>query len=141
MTFTEYAEIHLNKSRNTPTVIEQPLEDSPKDAFTFSKDLNPDKWTAKIIGEEKYLFYNNHYLNMSELRKEIKKIYRNNGYDNYGFSKLSESELIRYKTVKDFLIKEFCRNDTDELDPAATAEIIFNREIKDFDWKPEPLTM
>ena len=64
-------------------------------------------------------------------------IYSNNGYADYGFSKLSESELVRYTSVKDVLMTFFTSSITDEIEPEAVANKLFLSELKEFDWKPE----
>ena len=76
------------------------------------------------------------------LDTELKTLYTNKGYNNYGFSKLDESDLIRYTTVRDIIAKEF-NNDTNEteLNPAQVAQTIFNNELKDFEWQPQPLIL
>ena len=69
-------------------------------------------------------------------------MYTNNGYRNYGFSKLTESDLIRYTTVREILAKEF-NNPTSEteLNPADVAQTLYNNELKDFEWQPQPLNL
>lgn len=141
MTFTEYVQMHMNQAYNREDV--SPVQTvSTKDTAVNSEQYHadPTKWSAKIINNEKFLFFNNHYLNVTKLMNEIKKIYSENGYTNYGFSKLTESELVRYKTLRDVLMGEFLRTDFDnELDAAETAKIIFQNEMKDFNWQPEEI--
>ena len=141
MTFTEYVQMHMNKAYNREDV--SPVQTvSTKDTAVNSEQYHadPTKWSAKIINNEKFLFFNNHYLNVTKLMNEIKKIYSENGYTNYGFSKLTESELVRYKTLRDILMGEFLRTDFDnELDAAETAKIVFQNEMKDFNWQPEEI--
>lgn len=141
MTFTEYVQLHMNKAYNREDV--SPIQTvSTKDTAVNSEQYHadPTKWSAKIINNEKFLFFNNHYLNVTKLMNEIKKIYSENGYTNYGFSKLTESELVRYKTLRDILMGEFLRTDFDnELDAAETAKIVFQNEMKDFNWQPEEI--
>ena len=68
--------------------------------------------------------------------------YNSNGYENYGFSKLDESDLIRYTTVREIIVKDFLNTSApNELDPSEVAQNIFDNEIKDFEWKPQPLNI
>lgn len=143
MSFSDYVKAQMCQTYNredikeTPTV--SPESDKPSDVLS---KLDPKTWNAKIIGDEKFLFFNNHQLNITKLKDEIQKIYKAKGYEHYGFEKLGESELVRYKTLRDILMSEFLRYDTDdELDPHTVAQIIFDHEAKDFTWQPEPLTL
>lgn len=101
------------------------------------KTAKPTIWTAREVKNNKYLIYNNKYLNITKLKKEMDLIYSNNGYADYGFSKLSESELVRYTSVKDVLMTFFTSSITDEIEPEAVANKLFLSELKEFDWKPE----
>ena len=141
LTFTQYVQMHMNKTYNREDIKEQPVVNDQHGPADILKQVNPKTWNAKIIGDDKILFFNNHHLNITKLREEIQKIYKENGYEHYGFSKLSETELVRYKTLRDILLGEFLGYGDDELDPVATAKIIFDNEAKDFDWQPEPLTL
>ena len=77
------------------------------------------------------------YINITELKKQIDILYNNKGYKDYGFSKLSESELIRYTMVKNILMTFFRSTSEDEIDPESVANKLFISELKEFDWKPE----
>lgn len=100
-------------------------------------NANPTIWTAREIGNNKYLIYNKKYINITELKKQIDILYNNKGYKDYGFSKLSESELIRYTMVKNILMTFFRSTSEDEIDPESVANKLFISELKEFDWKPE----
>lgn len=141
LTFTQYVQMHMNKAYNRADIKEQPVVNDYAGPADVMKQVDPKTWNAKIIGDDKILFFNNHYLNVTKLRAAIRKIYAENGYEHYGFSKLSETELVRYKTLRDILMNEFLGYDDDELDADAMAKIIFDNEAKDFNWRPEPLTM
>ena len=154
LSFSEYVKLNMDKAYNHQTVeVPQvkvkktiaPVAPAPvkeKDVFDYVKEVNPQVWTAKIVQNKKYLFYNGHYLDISKLAKELKTLYTNKGYNNYGFSKLDESELIRYTTVRDIIAKEFNNetNDT-ELNPTHVAQTLFDNELKDFEWQPQPLIL
>lgn len=101
------------------------------------KDANPAIWTAREINGDKYLIYNRKYIDITELKKRIDILYNNKGYAGYGFSKLSESELVRYTSVKDILMTFFISSITDKIEPEAVADKLFLSELKEFEWKPE----
>ena len=150
ISFREYVKLNMDKAYNhqkvevpqvKKKVVKQiaPAPIKEKDAFDYLNEFNPQVWTAKIVQNKKYLFYNKHYLDVSKLAAETKKLYTNEGYHNYGFAKLDESDLIRYTTVRDILAEEF-NNPTNEteLNPEEVAKILFKNELKDFEWKPQP---
>lgn len=154
LTFTEYLKLNMNKAYNhtdvsvpdtkvAKKIVNKVLVPAPvkeKDVYDYLKEVNPQKWTAKIVQDVKYLYYNQHYLNISELALQLKNLYKTNGYENYGFSKLDESELIRYTTVRDILSKEFMNpTASTELNPIEVAQSIYENELKDFEWQPQPL--
>jgi hypothetical protein len=155
ISFTEYVKLNQNKAYNhTPVVVPEvkvkqvvkqivaPAPVKEKDVYDYLKEANPNTWTAKVVKDQKYLFYNEHYLNVTVLARELKALYSKNGYENYGFSKLDESDLIRYTTVRDILSKEFSNpTATSELDPVETAQTIFENELKDFEWKPQKIVL
>ena len=101
------------------------------------KTINPQKWTARIIQEEKYLFFNNKFLNVSKFKQEIDKIYSENGYSNFGFAKIPAEDLVHYKKIKDLIMPTFYDVMTDEIDPSIVAKILYDNEYKEFDWQPE----
>lgn len=154
LSFREYVKLNMDKAYNhqkvevpqvkVKKIVAQvaPAPVKEKDVFDYLKEINPQTWTARIVHNKKYLFYNEHYLDISALATELKTLYTNKGYNNYGFSKLDESDLIRYTTVRDIISKEF-NNDTNdtELNPAQVAQTIFNNELKDFEWQPQPLIL
>ena len=154
LSFREYVKLNMDKAYNhqkvevpqvkvkkiVASVAPAPVKE--KDVFDYLKEINPKTWTARIVQNKKYLFYNEHYLDISALATELKTLYTNKGYNNYGFSKLDESDLIRYTTVRDIIAKEF-NNETNEteLNPVQVAQTIFNNELKDFEWHPQPLIL
>lgn len=154
LSFREYVKLNMDKAYNhqkvevpqvkVKKIVAQvaPAPVKEKDVFDYLKEINPKTWTARIVQNKKYLFYNEHYLDISALATELKTLYTNKGYNNYGFSKLDESDLIRYTTVRDIIAKEF-NNETNEteLNPVQVAQTIFNNELKDFEWQPQPLIL
>lgn len=98
---------------------------------------DPNVWTARIVDGVKYVIYMGKFLDLTETVKEIRRLYNLNGYAGYGFSKLDESDLVRYTKSKNILMHCFSSSIDDELVPEKTAEIFFYNELKEFDWKPE----
>ena len=98
---------------------------------------SPTVWTGREISGIKYLVYNRHYLNITELKKQLDIVYDNAGYAGYGFSKLSEPELVRYTRVKDIVMPFFMSSVEAAVDPELVAQKLFMNELKEFDWKPE----
>ena len=72
-----------------------------------------------------------------EVKEELERPILVGCYKDYGFSKLSESELIRYTMVKNILMTFFRSTSEDEIDPESVANKLFISELKEFDWKPE----
>lgn len=136
--FKEYLTEELNKTtderiKNTiirPVTAEKSLED-------IIDEANPDVWTAREVKKIKYLIFKGKTLNLTELKKNITELYNEKGYTGYGFSKLSESDLVRYTKVKDILTKAFDTDINSELDCKNVANLLFVNELKEFDWKPE----
>lgn len=137
--FREYLQqelLKLNDEQVKHTVVKPIIkkEETIEDIIYKSR---PEIWTAREISGVKYLFFNNKFLNISELKNILQKIYTENGYSGYGFSKLSESELIRYTYVKNILIDFFITKESKEINPNDVADTLFKHELKDFEWKPE----
>ena len=134
MNLFEYLEVLQSKATNNQ------LEDLPIKKVDLSdnvgfieiqKQVNPQKWTARIIGNEKFLFYNDKYLNVTKFKTEINKLYSENGYTNFGFSKIPEEDLVRYKKIKDIIMPAFFDVMTDELDPEILAKLLYNNDYKE----------
>lgn len=119
ISFSEYVKLNMDKAYNHQKV-EVPDEavkkavkamaSAPvkeKDAYDFLQIANPDVWTARIVKNDKYLFHGGRCLDITKLSAELKALYAENGYRGYGFSKLTESDLIRYTTVREILANAF----------------------------------
>lgn len=136
----EYLENEMNKSTNRlveEAEFVQKKITKDKSFTDYFNEANPQIWTARNIEDVKYLFYNKKILNISKLKEDINSYYEEKGYSNFGFSKLNESDLIRYKAVKNVLMPFFFDNLTEELDTKLISESLFNNDLKDFDWQPE----
>ena len=88
ISFTEYVKLNQNKAYNhTPVVVPEvkvkqvvkqivaPAPVKEKDVYDYLKETNPNTWTAKVVKDQKYLFYNEHYLNVTVLARELKALY------------------------------------------------------------------
>jgi len=142
LSFREYFQQQMNKTSDAKIkdVKFQKVQVSKEMGFDdYLKQANPTTWTARIIEDKKYLFYNGKFLNVSKFKQDIDSLYQQNGYSSYGYSKLSESELIRYKKVKDLIMPYFYDEFADEVNTEALATLLFNDEYKDFDWQPEEI--
>ena len=136
--FSEYVNGQVNKSTDElvkRTVI-KPVQAEDTIEDTVLK-CNPETWTAREINNVKYLIYNKKIINITELKQKIADVYNERGYSNYGFAKLTERDLVRYTKVKNILMDSFLSEVSDELDTDYLAGKFFDKELKDFDWKPE----
>lgn len=138
ISFQEYLQNELNKSTDNKVIrtVIRPVkaDDTIEDTV---KKCNPNTWTAREINGIKYLIFNNKFINITELKSKINELYLSKGYQNYGFSKLSEHDLVRYTKVKNILMPSFMNETSDELDIEYLASAFFDKELKDIDWKPE----
>lgn len=88
------------------------------------------KWLSKRLSDNAvYLFNNRHYINVTELRNEIAQLYATKGFTGSGFDKLTEEDLIVYKTVKEIFVQLIAQSLGPELSPKETAQSLFDREI------------
>ena len=136
--FSEYVNGQVNKSTDElvkRTVI-KPVQAEDTIEDTVLK-CNPETWTAREINNVMYLIYNKKIINITELKQKIADVYNERGYSNYGFAKLTERDLVRYTKVKNILMDSFLSEVSDELDTDYLAGKFFDKELKDFDWKPE----
>lgn len=139
ISFREYLQQEMNKTTDNmvvaTVVVPVKKEDSFEDIFD---SIDPNVWTAKAINNQKYLFFNEKFINITKLKEEINKLYTEKGYTGYGFSKLDEGDLVRYTTVKNILINQFnSYTESDEIPAEKLATIFFMKELKNFDWTPE----
>lgn len=138
MTFKEYLceEVDKTSDEMSKNTIIRPV-DKDMTVYDVLAEANPNVWTARVIGDRKYLFYNGKYVDITKTVEEIRNLYNQKGYSGYGFAKLDESEIVRYTKTKNVLMKCFSESITDEVDPSHVASAMFSSEPKDFDWKPE----
>ena len=91
--FKQYLVEEVNKTTDEEvkdTIIRKAAKEMSLEEVLAS--AKPEVWTARIIGDKKYLIYNGKYIDITELKNQIDILYNNKGYKDYGFSKLSESE-------------------------------------------------
>ena len=138
ISFKDYITEEINKTideRVKNTVI-RPVENA-KSLEDIIDEANPNVWTAREIDNIKYLIFNRKTLNLNDLKIKIADLYNSKGYSGYGFSKLSEADLVRYTKVKNILMPLFKNNIDTELNCENIANLLFINELKEFDWKPE----
>lgn len=139
ISFRDYLQQELTKTNDEQVkdTVVRPIE-KEKTIEDVVYEAKPEIWTAREVGGVKYIIYNRKLLNITKLKENLAKIYAENGYPGYGFSKLNEHELIRYTKVKNIIIPLFAQPLADkELNSELVAERLFVNEIKDFEWKPE----
>lgn len=139
LSFRDYLDQELNRSTDNK-VASVSIYKAPASVDTIEdvvNGCNPDTWTARELNGIKYLIYAGRYVNVTELVMKIRQKYLENGYENYGFSKLSEHDMVRYTKTKDILMKAFNSDMSDELDTSNLAQTFFDRELKEFSRKEE----
>lgn len=94
--------------------------------------LDPKVWTGRKIDGEIYLYYNEHFLNVSNTKKVMDDLYASNGHAKQGFDKLSEKDLITYSSVKVHLEKLFNSVIGLEVEADDVANYLFKLENFDF---------
>lgn len=120
--------------------ITEAVEEVPKitsgDLGSVEEDIqaalaeSDNKWLSKRLSDNAiYLFNNRHYINITSLRNEIAQLYASKGFTGSGFDKLTEEELIVYKTVKAIFVQLIAQSLGPELSPKETAQSLFDREI------------
>lgn len=94
--------------------------------------LDPKVWTGRKIDKQIYLYYNDHFLNVSNTKKAMGVLYAKNGYAKHGFDKLNERDLITYSSVKVHLEKLFDTAISLEIEAEDVASYLFKLEHFDF---------
>lgn len=129
MKFDDYVKSITEAVEEVPKITSGDLgavEDDIQVALAESEN----KWLSKRLSDNAiYLFNNRHYINVTELRNEIAKLYASKGFTGSGFDKLTEEELIVYKTVKEIFVKLIAQSLGPQLSAKETAQSLFDREI------------
>ena len=93
-------------------------------------EKSENKWIGRRLSDNSiYLFYNRHYINITNLRNEIAQLYATKGFTGSGFDKLTEEELCVYNTVKEIFVQLIAQSLGPELSPKETSQSLFDREI------------
>lgn len=95
--------------------------------------VNPNVMTGRTINGVKYCFFNKKYLNLTELANQIRALYISKGYMGLGFSKLSDSDFVKYSTSK-IILDSLFKNDLFymEIDPKQAAKYFLAAEYVEF---------
>jgi len=129
MKFDDYVKSITEAVEEVPKITSGDLgavEDDIQVALAESEN----KWLSKRLSDNAiYLFNNRHYINVTELRNEIAQLYASKGFTGSGFDKLTEEELIVYKTVKEIFVKLIAQSLGPQLSAKETAQSLFDREI------------
>ena len=80
MTFKEYLCEEVDKTRDemSKNTIIRPV-DKDMTVYDVLADANPNVWTARVIGDRKYLFYNSKYVDITKTVEEIRNLYNQKG--------------------------------------------------------------
>lgn len=107
MIFEQYLQLEQTKAeRSTKTMIlETGAKNESIDTLIDSCDENT--LTARVIKGEVFCIYHKHFINLTELSKQVKALYINAGYMGAGFSKLEPKDFVTYSTAKLILKKLF----------------------------------
>ncbi len=129
MKFDDYVKSITEAVEEVPKITSGDLgavEDDIQVALAESEN----KWLSKRLSDNAiYLFNNRHYINVTELRNEIAHLYASKGFTGSGFDKLTEEELIVYKTVKEIFVQLIAQSLGPQLSAKETAQSLFDREI------------
>lgn len=136
MLFNQYVKRLKDKSEAEKQAILKYVTDKTETISDVAYACQEGVLCGRVVNNHKYAIYNRKYLDLTVLAKYLKALYKKNGYDGVGFSRLSDAELLKYTTTK-IIIKNLCKTSlTDEVDVKYAAEEIFANEYKDFEWKP-----
>lgn len=128
MNLSDYAKSfsYVNEDVNIAKVSGDTDEDTVKQIL----EVSGGKWIARKLSDNHlYLFHDDHFIDVTELVYQMDQIYLVKGYQEYGYNKLSDVELIRYTAFKNIINSLIPQALSHKLDPKATAESIFEREI------------
>lgn len=129
MILSEYVK-RLEESVTPMVTIADGTDTEIDDEISATAAVSNGKWICKRLRNNSvYLFNNGHWLNLTALKGEMDNYYSSKGYANTGYDKLTDSEMVNYKTVKEIFTDLISRSLGNELDPKETAESMFNREI------------
>lgn len=129
MKFDDYVKSISEAVEEVPKITSGDLG-SVEDDIQVALAESENKWLSKRLSDNAiYLFNNRHYINVTELRNEIAQLYASKGFTGSGFDKLTEEELIVYKTVKEIFVQLIAQSLGPQLSAKETAQSLFDREI------------
>lgn len=129
MKFDDYVKSITEAVEEVPKITSSDLG-SVEDDIQVAMADSDNKWLSKRLSDNAiYLFNNRHYINVTELRNEIAHLYASKGFTGSGFDKLTEEELIVYKTVKEIFVQLIAQSLGPQLSAKETAQSLFDREI------------
>lgn len=129
MKFDDYVKSITEAVEEVPKITGSDLG-SVEDDIQVAMADSDNKWLSKRLSDNAiYLFNNRHYINVTELRNEIAHLYASKGFTGSGFDKLTEEELIVYKTVKEIFVQLIAQSLGPQLSAKETAQSLFDREI------------
>jgi hypothetical protein len=127
--FDDYVKSITEAVEEVPKITSSDLG-SVEDDIQVAMADSDNKWLSKRLSDNAiYLFNNRHYINVTELRNEIAQLYASKGFTGSGFDKLTEEELIVYKTVKEIFVQLIAQSLGPQLSAKETAQSLFDREI------------
>lgn len=113
-----------------PTQTQVSTDANTKGEIAVGIAESKNRWISKVMSDNSvYLFYNEHCLNMTQLKAEMDMLYASKGFAGSGYDKLVVEELTNYRTVKDIFVKIIAQSLNHELSAKETAESLFDREI------------
>lgn len=129
MKFDDYVKSITEAVEEVPKITSSDLG-SVEDDIQVAMADSDNKWLSKRLSDNAiYLFNNRHYINVTDLRNEIAHLYASKGFTGSGFDKLTEEELIVYKTVKEIFVQLIAQSLGPQLSAKETAQSLFDREI------------
>lgn len=129
MKFDDYVKSITEAVEEVPKISSSDLG-SVEDDIQVAMADSDNKWLSKRLSDNAiYLFNNRHYINVTDLRNEIAHLYASKGFTGSGFDKLTEEELIVYKTVKEIFVQLIAQSLGPQLSAKETAQSLFDREI------------
>ena len=129
MKFSDYVN-RIVEAVEEPTQTQVSTDANTKGEIAVGIAESNNRWISKVMSDNSvYLFYNEHCLNMTQLKAEMDMLYASKGFAGSGYDKLTVEELTNYRTVKDIFVKLISQSLNHELSAKETAESLFDREI------------
>lgn len=107
MIFEQYVNNEITNAMSATVIPMLKTKTDCQDIDDILSNANPSIMTGRICNAEKYCFYKNKYINLTELDRQIKALYAGKGILGRGFSKLTAEDFVSYSTSKVVLLKLF----------------------------------